>query len=170
MPNRYSTRRRGHDIEVEVDNSLILVTRVRLFIDDFSADERYAVWGEVRLHGELRTGESARPLTVEVGVGILGDTIRCVIIEDGMEYPLVEARGQLSAPVSKDRELLEAMRDNGGRATPAEVAMATSLSVNEADELLSEMVGGGHLMVQREGGVLIYALPGSSDERELEES
>ena len=170
MPKRYSTNRRGHDIEVEVDNSLILVTRLRLFVDGFSADERYAVWGQVRLHGELRGGERARPVTVEVGIGIFGDTNRCVVIEDGVEYPLVEARGRVTAPVSKDRELLEAMRENGGRITPAEAAMTTSLSVGEADGLLSELAGGGHLVVERDGGALVYALPGSPDEKELEGS
>ena len=160
MPNRYSTTRRGHDIEVEVDNSLILVTRLRLFVDGFSADERYAVWGEVRLHGELGVDQARRPVTVEVGVGILGDTTRSVVVEDGVEYPLVEVRGRLSAPVSKDRELLEAMRENEGRITSAEAAMATSLSVKEADEVLSELAGGGHLSVEQEGGSLVYALPG----------
>ncbi|MGB3635816.1 MAG: hypothetical protein WA982_17400 [Rubrobacteraceae bacterium] len=167
MTNRYSTTRRGHRIEVEVDNSLILVTRVRLFVDGFSADERYAVWGEVRLHGEFRDEDSIRPLTVEVVIGFLGGTNRCVVVEGGVEYPLVEAREFLTAPVSKDRELLEAVRDNGGRATPVEAAMATSLSVREADELLSELAGGGHLTVQRDGGALVYALPGG---REIEES
>ncbi len=169
MPSRYSITRRGHDIEVEVDNSLILVTRLRLFVDGFSADERYAVWGEVRLHGELRGDQARRPMTVEVGVGLLGYATRCVVVEDGVEYPLAESRGSLSAPVSKDRELLEAMRA-GGRLTPAEAAMATSLSVREADELLSELSGGGHLTVEREGGALVYALPGRSGESEIEES
>lgn len=159
MPNRYSTTRRGYDIEVEVDNSLILVTRVRLFVDGFSADERYAVWGEVRLHGELREDQTRRPLTVEVGIGILGDTTRSVVVEDGVEYPLLETRGRLTAPVSRDRELLEAMRENRGRITPAEAAIATSLSVKEADGLLSELAGGGHLTVEREGGALVYELP-----------
>lgn len=168
MPNRYSNIRRGHDIEVEVDNSLILVTRLRLFVDGFSADERYAVWGESRLHGEIRDDQTHQPVTVEVGIGVFGDTNRCVVVEDGVEYPLVEARGRPTIAVSKDRELLEAMRDNGGRITPAEAAMATSLSVREADKVLSELAGGGHLMVEREGGALVYALPGSSGEEELE--
>lgn len=167
MPNRYSTTRRGHNVEVEVDNTLILVTRLRLFVDGFSADERYAVWGEVRLHGELRGGECARPVTVEVGIGFFGDTNRCVVVEDGVEYPLIGSREHHTAPASKDRELLEAMRENGGRITPAEVAMQSSLSVREADELLSELAGGGHLTVEREGGALVYALPGSLSEREI---
>lgn len=170
MPNRYSTTRRGHDIEVEVDNSLILVTRVRLFVDGFSADERYAVWGEVRLHGEFREDHARRPVTVEVGIGFFGNTTRCVVVENGVEYPLVESRGRLAAPASKDRELLEAMRENDGRITPAEAAMRSSLSVREADELLSGLAGGGHLSVEREGGALVYALPESIGEREIEGS
>lgn len=170
MTKRYSATRRGHHIEVEVDNSLILVTRLRLLIDGFSADERYAVWGEVRLHGELHDGGDVRPLTVEVGVGVLGDTTRSVVVEGGAEYPLVETRGRPAAPASKDRELLEAMRENGGRITPAEAAMGTSLSVKKADELLSELAGAGHLTVQREDSALVYSLPGGSGGRELEES
>lgn len=39
--------------------------------------------------------------------------------------------------------------------------MATSLSVREADKLLSELAGGGHLSVEQEDGTLVYALPGS---------
>lgn len=170
MSNRYSASRHGHRIEVEVDNSLILVTRLRLFVDGFSADERYAFWGEIRLHGEIRGDQGRWPVTVEVGIGLFGDATRCVVVEDGVEYPLVEAREHPYVLVSKDRELLEAMRDNGGRITPAEVAMATSLSVREADEMLSELAGGGHLAVEREGGALVYALLRNSGAKELEGS
>lgn len=170
MPKRYSAIRRGHDIEVEVDNSLILVTRLRLFVDGFSADERYAAWGEVSLHGELRGEERVRPVAVGVGIGFFGDANRCVVIDDGVEYPLAEERVRNSVPVTKDRELLEALRENGGRITPAEAAMATSLSVVEADGLLSELAGGGHLTVEREGGALVYVLTGSFSEREIEGS
>ena len=168
MSDRYSITRRSHDIEVEVDSSLILVTSLRLFIDGFSADGRYAVWGEIRLHGELRDGERARPVTVEVGIGLFGNTTRCVVIEDGAEYPLVELRGCISTPVSKDRELLEAIRENEDRITSVGAAIATSLSVREADKWLSELAGGGHLAVERKGGSLVYVMPGSSDEGELE--
>lgn len=152
---------------MEVDNSLILVTRVRLFVDGFSADDRYAVWGEVRLAGELRDERARWPVQVEVEIGFFGNTVRCVVVEDGAEYSLVESRSRLAVPASKDREVLEAMRENAGRITPAEAAMQSSLSVREADELLSELAGGGHLIVEREGGALVYALPGSPGGEEI---
>jgi hypothetical protein len=61
---------------------------------------------------------------------------------------------------NKERELLSAIRDNGGSITPAEAAMETSLTVREADGMLSELAGGGHLAVEHRDGALFYALPG----------
>jgi hypothetical protein len=63
-------------------------------------------------------------------------------------------------PPDKERELLSAIRDNGGVITPAEAAMKTSLMVKEADRMLSELAGGGHLSVGSAGGTLHYSLPG----------
>ena len=37
--------------------------------------------------------------------------------------------------------------------------METSLTVREADQMLSELAGGGHLSVQSAGGTLRYSLP-----------
>jgi len=54
----------------------------------------------------------------------------------------------VAPPVSKERELLSAIRDNGGSITPAEAAMETSLA------------GGGHLAVESRDGALFYSLPG----------
>jgi hypothetical protein len=71
-------------------------------------------------------------------------------------------RGQQRAvrpPISKERELLSAIRDNGS-ITPAEAAMETSLTVSEADSMLSELAGGGHLAVESRDGALFYSLPG----------
>lgn len=84
---------------------------------------------------------------------------------------IVQQRRALPQPVSRDRELLSALRDNGGRITPAEAAMETSLTVKEADALLSELAGGGHLLVESRGGALSYTLPaGSTGQRpELED-
>jgi hypothetical protein len=78
---------------------------------------------------------------------------------------LSELRGQrraLPAPVSKERELLSAIRDNGGSITPAEAALETSLTVREADQMLSELAASGHLTVESHNGALFYALPGRS--------
>ena len=170
MPERYGIDRHGYRIEVENDWSLFVVSRERLFVDGRLADERSVFVGEARLHGEVRDGEGSRPVVVEVTVGIFGGLERCVLIEGDVEYPMREEGDRRLRPVSRDRELLEALRENGGRMTAAEVAMSTSLSVKEADGLLSEMAGGGHLLVEREGGALVYVLPGGSGSREIEES
>jgi hypothetical protein len=41
-----------------------------------------------------------------------------------------------------------------------EAAMETSLTVKEADRMLSELAEGGHLSVQGASGTLRYSLPG----------
>jgi hypothetical protein len=55
--------------------------------------------------------------------------------------------------------LLSAIRHHGGSITPAEAAMETSLTVRDADKMLSGLAGGGHLLVESRGGVLFYRLP-----------
>ena len=72
-------------------------------------------------------------------------------------------RHALPQPANKERELLSAIRDNGGSITPAEVAMETSLTVREADGMLSELAGGGHLAVEGRDGTLFYTLPRRRD-------
>ena len=69
-------------------------------------------------------------------------------------------RHVLPQPANKERELLSAIRDNGGSITPTEAAMETSLTVREADGMLSELAGGGHLAVESRDGALFYSLPG----------
>ncbi len=61
---------------------------------------------------------------------------------------------------SGERELLSALRENGGSITPAEAAMETSLTVREADGMLSDLAAGGHLSVESRDGALFYGLPG----------
>ena len=61
---------------------------------------------------------------------------------------------------NRERELLSAIRDNGGSITPAEAAMETSLTVREADGMLSDLAASGHLAVESRDGALFYALPG----------
>jgi hypothetical protein len=75
---------------------------------------------------------------------------------------LREQRHALPAPVSKERELLSAIRDNGGSITPTEAALETSLMVREANQMLSELAASGHLAVESRNGILFYALPGRS--------
>ena len=76
---------------------------------------------------------------------------------------LSDMRGQQHAvepSVSAERELLSAIKANGGSITPAEAAMETSLTVREADGMLSELAGGGHLAVESRDGALFYSLQG----------
>lgn len=68
-------------------------------------------------------------------------------------------RRSLPAAPNGERELLSAIRQNGGSITPAEAAMETSLTVREADRMLSELASAGHLMVEGREGSLFYALP-----------
>jgi hypothetical protein len=75
---------------------------------------------------------------------------------------LREQRHALPAPVSKERELLSAIRDNGGSITPTEAALEISLMVREANQMLSELAASGHLAVESRNGTLFYALPGRS--------
>ena len=72
---------------------------------------------------------------------------------------LSEGQGKLpSAPASsKERELLGALRDKG-ELTPAQAAMETSLTVEEADGMLRKLAEGGHLQVRVHGGGLFYSL------------
>jgi hypothetical protein len=79
---------------------------------------------------------------------------------------LSDARGQQRAvkpPVSKERELLSAIKANGGNITPAVAAMETTLTVGEADSMLSDLAGKGHLAVRSREGALFYSLPGRRD-------
>lgn len=79
-------------------------------------------------------------------------------------------RRSLPEPAGKEQELLSAIRSNGGWITPAEAAMETSLTVREADGMLSELAGGGHLLVESRDGTLRYVLPDSREDnpREVE--
>ena len=73
----------------------------------------------------------------------------------------LQEKKQRSIPptLGKERELLSAIRDNGGSITPAEAAMETSLTVREADGMLSELAGSGHLALEGRDGALFYSLP-----------
>ena len=115
-------------------------------------------------------------LYFSLGVGFVIATILVIVTSGtaaaGLPFVIAAAalfgmglsgtRGQQRAvrpPISKERELLSAIRDNGS-ITPAEAAMETSLTVSEADSMLSELAGGGHLAVESRDGALFYSLPG----------
>jgi hypothetical protein len=70
---------------------------------------------------------------------------------------LVDARSEPPAANARERELLEALQSSG-ELTPAQAAMETSLTVNEADEMLRDLAAKGHLDVRARGGGLFYGL------------
>jgi hypothetical protein len=67
----------------------------------------------------------------------------------------------------KEKELLEALARNG-EITAARAALETTLSVSEADRMLSELAKNGHVEVRARGGRLGYAL-WEHDRKELTE-
>ncbi len=58
---------------------------------------------------------------------------------------------------ARERELLEALQRRG-ELTPAQAAMETSMTVNEADKMLEDLAAKGHLDVRVRGGGLFYGL------------
>lgn len=56
-----------------------------------------------------------------------------------------------------ERELLDALRDRG-ELTSTTAALHTSLTVDEASEMLESLSGKGHLEARAEDGTLVYAL------------
>jgi hypothetical protein len=70
---------------------------------------------------------------------------------------LVDARSEPPAANARERELLEALQSSG-ELTSAQAAMETSLTVNEADEMLKDLAAKGHLDVKVRGGGLFYRL------------
>ena len=92
-------------------------------------------------------------------VPALGLSVRSVagLLEARAQRPVDEGR--------KEKELLGALARHG-ELTPARAALETSLSVAEADRMLSELAKDGHIEVHAREGRLGYAL-WDRDQREL---
>src|SRR3712207_4118104 len=112
--------------------------------------------GLVFVFGAFVFGILAPPATLVISFGLM---IPAVALIATALQEASKRRRALSPPANGERELLSAIRDNGGSITPAEAAMETSLTVREADRMLSGLAGGGHLSVERAGGTLRYSLP-----------
>ena len=76
-----------------------------------------------------------------------------------------ERAGRVTAQEGKERELLEALARRG-ELSPALAALETSLTVAEADRMLSDLAESGHLEVRAHAGRLGYAL-WEQDRRQL---
>jgi hypothetical protein len=62
-------------------------------------------------------------------------------------------------PPGTEKQLLVAL-SRSRSLTPVEAAIETSLTLDEAEEILSRLANRGHLRVESRDGVLYYALPG----------
>jgi hypothetical protein len=76
-----------------------------------------------------------------------------------------ERSGRVTAQQSKERELLEALARRG-ELSPALAALETSLTVAEADRMLSDLANDGHVEVRAREGRLAYSL-WEHDQRQL---
>ena len=76
-----------------------------------------------------------------------------------------ERKGRAVTEESKEREILEALARHG-ELSPALAALETSLSVAEANRMLSDLANSGHVEVRAREGRLGYAL-WERDRREL---
>ena len=74
-------------------------------------------------------------------------------------------KGGMVTEESKERELLEALARHG-EISPALAALETSLTVAEANRMLSDLANSGHVEVRARAGRLGYAL-WERDRREL---
>src|ERR671921_1802134 len=112
--------------------------------------------GLVFVFGAFVFGILSPPGTLVISFGLM---IPAVALLASAFQEAKKRRALTSSPANRERDLLSAIRDNGGSITPAEAAMETSLTVREADRMLSELAGGGHLAVESREGSLFYALP-----------
>jgi capsular polysaccharide biosynthesis protein len=90
-----------------------------------------------------------RLLAARVAGNLVGPPVRPI---REAELPIDPSEAKLS----KEQELLQALRRRG-KLTAVEAAVETSLSVEEADRILSELAYNGHLQVIVEHGRLYYA-------------
>jgi hypothetical protein len=113
--------------------------------------------GLVFVFGAIVFGIISPPGTLVISFGLMIPAVALIAtaLQEAKKH-----RRELPPPADKERELLSTIRDQGGTITPMEAAMETSLTVKEADRMLSELASGGHLSVQSADGTLRYALPG----------
>jgi hypothetical protein len=121
--------------------------------------------GLVFVFGAFVFGILSPPGTLVISFGLM---IPAVALIASALQEAKKRRALSSPPANRERDLLSAIRNNGGSITPAEAAMETSLTVKEADRMLSELAGGGHLSVESAGAMLRYSLP-SGQAPELDE-
>ena len=100
---------------------------------------------------------SGSPLPV-VAVPLIPSTLLVLL----GAYQLLRGRTSTAKPgPGAEKQLLMVMRESEGTITPVEAALGTSLTVDEAEEILSRLADRGHLTIESRDGALSYALPRS---------
>ena len=99
---------------------------------------------------------SGSPLLV-----VAAPLIPCTLLVLLGAYQLLRGRTSTAKPgPGAEKQLLMVMRESEGSITPVEAALETSLTVDEAEEILSRLADRGHLTIESRDGALSYALPG----------
>ncbi len=78
--------------------------------------------------------------------------------------------GETGPKFGSEKQLLMAIRAAEDGITPVEAALETSLTVDEAEEILTRFADRGHLVVHSRYAALLYTLPGSAPARSREPS
>ena len=73
---------------------------------------------------------------------------------------LLTERHPRSPNTGGEKQLLMAILDAGGSITPVEAALKTSLTVDEAEQILTRFADRGHILIHSRDGALLYAMPG----------
>jgi hypothetical protein len=68
--------------------------------------------------------------------------------------------GETGPKFGSEKQLLMAIQTADGGITPVEAALETSLTVDEAEDILTSLADRGHLVVHSRDASLLYALPG----------
>jgi hypothetical protein len=68
--------------------------------------------------------------------------------------------GETGPRFGSEKQLLMALQSAGDGITPVEAALGTSLTVDEAEGILTSLADRGHLVVQSRDAALLYTLPG----------
>jgi hypothetical protein len=73
---------------------------------------------------------------------------------------LLTERHPRSPKTGGEKQLLMAILDAGGSITPVEAALKTSLTVDEAEQILTRFADRGHILIHSRDGALLYAMLG----------
>lgn len=88
--NQYMRNHRGHAVVVVVEDSSVISTKARLFIDGRLVDTAEALSNTVLLHGDLGGQDQSSRIEVKVRLRLLGRVRSCDLIDDTGTYPMAQ--------------------------------------------------------------------------------